>query len=326
MDAVTLINENLDVVKLLEHYDFDGINPQGDMVRAKCKIHGGINASSFVISEETGLWYCHAGICGGGDAIKLVRKLDNVGFPEAVQKLADLFGLDIQNMEINERPDQSVAEIKKWMKTMSSWKERERMAEFTLGVPIKEVKKFRNFLPETLQHFQLGFVEKVRLERRSAGQYELTNRLVIPIVQDGVRVGVSFRKVKANDYPKWSHQPVHIKVGDLLYNYDATVGEMEVVICEGAFDVWAYHEIGVTAVATYGAHITDEQYRLLMKTGANLVFSYDGDDPGREATRKGIALFRNKANMSTVPFDEGEDPASVSREQLKLKYESRGRV
>lgn len=326
MDAVTLISENLDVMKLLEHYDFDSINPQGDMIRAKCKIHGGINASSFVISEETGLWYCHAGICGGGNIIKLVRKLDESSFQDAVKTLADLFGLDIENMEINERPDQSVAEIKKWMKTMSSWKARENMAEYTIDAPIKDVKKFRNFLPDTLKHFQLGFVEQVRLEKRSAGQYDLTNRLVVPIIQDGVRVGASLRKTKANDYPKWSHQPVSIKVGDLLYNYDATVGEMEIVVCEGAFDVWAYHEIGVTAVATYGAHITDEQYRLLMKTGADLVFSYDGDEPGREATRKGITLFRNKANMSTVEFDDGEDPASISREQLKLKYESRGKA
>ena len=64
MDAVTLLIKHLDAEKLLEHYDFDRIKSDGDMIRSSCKIHGGNNPTAFVINKETCLWYCHTSDCG----------------------------------------------------------------------------------------------------------------------------------------------------------------------------------------------------------------------------------------------------------------------
>lgn len=48
---------------------------------AKCPLHDD-RSPSFSVSEEKGLWYCHAG-CGGGDVYTLVEKLEKCGFKEA---------------------------------------------------------------------------------------------------------------------------------------------------------------------------------------------------------------------------------------------------
>ena len=96
-------------------------------------------------------------------------------------------------------------------------------------------------------------------------------------------------------------------------------------MCEGIVDVMAFYEIGIPAVCTFGANITDKQYSLLIKTGADLVFAYDGDKAGIKVTNKAIEMFKNKANISVIEFSEGKDPANISRKELLELYERRKR-
>lgn len=323
MDAVTLINDNLDTEKLLIHFDFDKIRTSGDITRSCCKIHGGINPSAFVINNETGLWYCHE-MCGGGDAYTLVEKMLNLSFPEAVRWLASFTGVDISNLTITERKSQHIEETKKFIKLMNNKKK--SFNNFSISEEIKGVKKYRNFLPSTLEYFGLGYVDKVKLDKRNGETYTLLQRLVFPIIFNNIQIGILFRRVNNQDYPKWSNQPVDLNFGDILYNYDNAVGSAVVVVCEGILDVWAFHEIGVTAVATLGAHITDEQYKLLLMTGADIVLAYDGDKAGREVVSKAKEMFKNKANLSYILFDEGTDPESIDREELNNRYSKRSPI
>lgn len=326
MDALTTLHEHIDMQALLEHYDFDKVKEKGTMIRACCKLHGGSNPSGFVVNTNNNLWYCHTGGCGGGDAFTLVQKLENCTFPEAVHKVADFFGINLDNLEIQERQASYVKEMKKWIKTMRTLTKKKEKNAYHIPEEVRSVTKFRDFLPSTLEHFGLSYVEKIELLSREDKPYQLKNRLVFPVMQEGVQVGVSLRRIKAKDEPKWSHQPVSFETKDILYNYDAIQGEPSFVICEGITDVWAYHEIGVPAVCTFGAHLTEEQYRLLMRTGADLIWSYDGDEAGAFATKNARELFRNKANQYVVHFTDREDPASITREELKERYDKRERT
>lgn len=310
----------------MEYYSFDNVTHGSGMIRSCCKIHGGSTSSAFVMNEDNGFWYCHTGTCGGGDIYTLIRKLEGCSFKESIEKVASILGIDIDNLEIVERKDNTMIELNQWVRTMTSWVKKEKFKEYVIEEELRKVTKFRDFNESTLENFGLSYVDEISLESKTGTSYKLQGRLVIPIIQGAVQVGASLRKTKSRDYPKWSHQPIEIKTRNLLYNYDATSNAKSITIVEGPFDVWAYYEIGVTAVATYGAHLTNEQYRLLVKTGADLVFSFDGDRAGREATEKAIEMLKNKANMEFVLFDEGEDPASLSREELKTKYEKRGKL
>jgi DNA primase len=326
MDAVALLKEHIDPVSIMEHYDFDKITNEGNMVRSCCKIHGGRNPTSFVMNPETGLWYCHTGECGGGDIYTLVRKLKGCSFREAVQEVADISGIDISNMEVVSKKEEHVKELSTWFKRMKEWNKRDEALAYSFDEEVKEVTKFRDFSEETLSHFGVFYVEKIKLDKSDGQHYHLYKRLGVPIIQDGVQVGISLRKTRENDFPKWSHQPISIRVANLLYNYDSIINGEPIVVVEGAFDVWAFHEIGINAVATYGANISDEQYRMLMRTGSDLVFAFDGDEAGLGATNKAIERFRNKANCYCIDFEQNQDPASISREELKIKYESRRRI
>jgi DNA primase len=326
VDAVSLLNKHIDVARILDHYDFEILSHDGDFARGRCKIHDGNNKTAFVINITNGLWFCHSGGCGGGDVYTMVQKLEESSFMKAVQRVASILGVDIENLQIIERKEKYLDELRQWIKMMKKRREKTTFEAYVVKEEVIPVAKFRDFKQETLDHFQLGYVESIELSKRNGDMYTLKNRLVMPICFNDMQVGVSLRKTKSRDVPKWSHQPVNINTGNILYNFDNVKNRESIVVSEGITDVWAWYEINVDACCTLGAHLTDEQYKLLMKTGADLIFAYDGDEAGREATRKARAMLRNKVNMEYVVFDEGEDPESISREELKLKYEQRRRI
>ena len=325
MNAVTLINQQLDVEKLLKHYNFDKIQYDNDIIRACCKIHDGNNKTAFVINRDNGLWYCHTGNCGGGDVFTLVQKMENIDFYSSVRWLSNFFKINITDAVITERKIGYIEELKKFIKIMNAKKKKE-IQPFEIPEKIMEVTKYRKFHTNTLEHFKLGYVESVKLNKRNGECYMLRHRLAFPILFNNIQIGISFRKIKPSDVPKWSHQPAHIETKEILYNYDNTKFNNIIVICEGITDVWAFYEIGIHAVATLGAHITQEQYKLLLKTGADLVFAFDGDEAGQIVTQYAIKLFKYKANTFIIKMNNNEDPESIEREELKIRYDNKYKV
>lgn len=327
MNATTYINQNLDVEKLLRHYDFQNISVSDDLIRSCCKLHGGNNPTAFVINKNNGLWFCHTGDCGGGDIFTLIERLEGFSkqdFPKTVRWVASFFGLNIDGLSIQKHSDY-LKELRKFISVVKNSRNK-YLTVFTLKENIKQVTKYNNFLPETLEFFNLGYVDSVQLTKKSGDAYTLYNRLVFPIIFNGIQVGVSLRRVNNNDFPKWSHQPANINFGNFLYNYDNVKTANEIIICEGITDVWAFHECNLPAVATFGSHITNEQYRLLLQTSANLTFSFDGDEAGQFATTKAIDMFKYKANISTITFNTNEDPASIPRKELIKLFEHRNKL
>jgi DNA primase len=320
MDAVTVINDHIDMEVLLEHYDFDKVKQSGRLIRACCKLHGGSNPTAFVVNTDNNLYYCHTGGCGGGNAYNLVMKLENCSFNRSVQILAGIFHVDIDNLEIIEHQPSYIKEMKAWIKTMKNLTKKKEVKEFTIHTPMRNVTKYKDFHTDTIAHFGLKYVESIDLFNKEGKTYTLKNRLLFPVIQENVMVGISLRRIKSTDVPKWSHQPVRFDTNAFLYNFDEVKDQSIITICEGITDVWAYYEIGIPACCTFGAHLTDKQYALLMKTGADLVWSYDGDDAGRKATDFALKRFKYKANQYVVQLEEGDDPASISREELANRY------
>jgi DNA primase len=215
-------------------------------------------------------------------------------------------------------------EIQNFIKLMRGRQKKREAQAFQVEGDIKLVARFRNFTSDTLHYFGLGFIDEVTLAKRDGqGTYKLYNRLVIPNFFNGVQHMLSFRSTRASDVPKWSHQPANIETGQYLYNYDIARYNQSIVVTEGIFDVWAYHEIGVTAVCTYGAHLADEQYKLLLKTGADIILSYDNDDAGNKARDKAIEMLKNKTNLFLVTLPKGKDPENITRQELRECYEAR---
>ena len=258
----------------------------------------------------------------GGDVFTLVQIMEKIDFYSSIRWLSNFYSIDITNLELADRKNSVRKELDRFVQAIISRRKKE-FDIFTTSSEIHKVQSYRGYIPETLEYFDVGFVKSIELEKKGGGNYTVNDRIVFPIHFKNNNIGISLRRTKTADYPKWSHQPLSIETGEILYNYDSTGGVLSVAIVEGIPDVLAFYEIGVTAVATFGAHLTDAQYKLLLRTGADVVLAYDGDKAGRSATDKALKLLKGKANLSVIQFEEGQDPDNLKREELLKLYDSR---
>ena len=314
MDALTLIKKHADYEVLLKEFDFKSINSTNKDIRCACGLHGGNNPSAFVVNKDNGLWYCHTGGCGGGDIVTLVEKKLNISFIEAVNWISHRFDIDLNGLELKERTAIQQGELNKFVKAIKARKKKE-FNEINLPVG-KNVTSYAGISEESLKKFGITYHESVNVTNKKDEEVQLQKRLLFPIIQNNLILGFGLRRTVSTHQPKWFYQPTSLLLGSLLYNYDNAKYKETLYVVEGMTDVMAFDEIGSTAVATFGAHMTEEQARMLLRTGAQIVLAYDGDDAGVRAKNKAIQMLNNKADLFLIEFKENEDPASITREEL----------
>ena len=69
-------------------------NAGGGSLKGLCPFHDE-KTPSFNVTPARGLWYCFS-CADGGDVIKFVEKIDNLSFPEAVERLAARAGIELR--------------------------------------------------------------------------------------------------------------------------------------------------------------------------------------------------------------------------------------
>lgn len=326
MDAVGVIKNNMDVEKVLRHYNVD-FKYYGNYIRCACPIHNGDNPTAFVVNEDF-LWSCHTGGCGAGDVFTFIELMEDVDFPKAVKVVAKILDIDIENLIIAERKSDYLKEVEKFLKYIKSKKKKKELNEYTPKAELSQVRKFRTFKEDTLVKFELKYTKDIELKKKGLEEtFHLYERLVIPIYVDKIQIGASIRKIRAKDNPKWFHAGEGIETGNILYNIDACKDKNEIIVCEGIFDVWSFYEAGFeNTVCTFGAHLTEEQYRMLLRSGKDIVWCYDGDSAGLDATKKAVDMMKYKTNQWVIHLPEGADPGNVSSQTLRELYKNKQRI
>jgi len=319
------IIKSIDIEKLLKHYGFNNMKPDGPFLRSACKIHNGDNPTSFVINKETTLWFCHTE-CGGGDVFTLVQKMEGITFLESIKWLAEFFSIDITGINLKAKESKLRKEFEIWLAYQKQLNNDLEIKECDINVSVLPITSYRKFKKETLEFFNIGLVDSITLTNNQDDKYTIHSRLWIPIHFNETYIGFSLRRLKESDIMKWSHQPRHLPMSRILYNYDNVCMKDEIVVCEGIFDVMAFHEINVPAVCVFGSHISDGQMKLLLQTGADITFAFDNDTAGIAAKRKAVKALINKSVIRQLELPQGEDPESIPREDLKSIFDNRKRI
>ena len=319
MDARTLIDRYIDGATLLRYYGFDHINESNEIIRSACKLHGGSNETAFAYNTITHQWFCHTGDCGSGDAYEIVKRLENCTYPQAIIKMAEIFNVDINNLQLTTIKTANQKEQNEWldlMKKIQSVKSTPTPFIYP-DLEFKEISKFRNYNKTTLEYFGMTFTPSYPILRKDGSYYDLRNRIVIPIVFKEMLVGIALRRTNSSDMQKWSNQG--FDSGNILYNYDNCIAYLlqsgldEIICVEGIFDVWSFWQQGIyNVVATFGAHITDLQVELLQSMCTQLVLAYDADDAGKTNTTKSIVALKSKFDLYIIKFNEGTDPGECN--------------
>ncbi len=79
------VRTRIDLVSVIESYVT--LKRAGGKLKGLCPFHSE-KTPSFTVSPEIGRWYCFGSCAEGGDVFKFVQKIENLSFPEALERLA----------------------------------------------------------------------------------------------------------------------------------------------------------------------------------------------------------------------------------------------
>jgi DNA primase len=303
-------------------------NAGGGSLKGLCPFHDE-KTPSFNVTPARGLWYCFS-CADGGDVIKFVEKIDNLSFPESVERLAARAGIELRYEQGGRVPGQEQSQRRRLLEAHKAAAEfyAERLRGAAAG-PAREFLSERGFELADAERFGIGYSppEWEALTRHLRGRGftdaelmtgglasqgrrgpvdRFRGRLMWPIRDlTGDVIAFGARKLAADDdgakYLNTPETPL-FKKSSVLYGADLAKRDIaqrrQAVIVEGYTDVMACHLSGITtAVATSGTSFGDGHIKILRrllldsdKFRGEVIFTFDGDAAGQRAVERAFTF------------------------------------
>ena len=322
MSTIDEVKSRIDIVDLVSEAGVK-LRQAGKNYTGFCPFHDNKKTPAFVVWPETGTWRCFGTCNEGGDVFKFVMKRDGLDFKEALHKLADRAGVQIESYQ-RETPEQREAydNLRKLQEDAVVYY---RSHLFNNKDILKYLHEQRGLTDATIETFGLGYAPPgydnllphftqrgyseqelfdsgLLSERDNGGYYDrFRNRIMIPIRDEqGRMAGFGARIVDPNDVPKFLNSPETstFSKGRLLYGLDRARKPIrmndQAVIVEGYLDVIALHQAGYeNVVSPMGTALTEDQLRLLKRSTKRIVLALDPDAAGQKAVLRGLDAARS---------------------------------
>lgn len=333
------IKQRIDIVSLVGEYV--PLKKAGRNYKALCPFHGE-KTPSFTVSPDRQIFKCFG--CGeGGDAFTFVKKIEGLDFGDAARKLADRAGVELKEMKLgeNEKRREEIYNVNKIATDFYNF----LLTKHNIGKKAQEYLKSRGINSSSIKKFQLGFapekedalvkfLAKKKFSGEEANKAGLSlvsgrgsifdrfrGRIIFPIKNlQGKVVGFSGRVLGSRE-PKYLNTPdtFVFSKSNSLYGIDNAKLEIgkskEAILVEGNLDVVSSHQVGVTnVVAPLGTALTERQVDSLGRFADTLIFAFDTDTAGSNATKRGIEIAENAGfSVKAIDLGESKDPDEVIR-------------
>ncbi len=349
-ESLELLRSRIDLVEVLSPHI--QLHRSGASYKACCPFHDE-KTPSFIVHKGDSHYHCFG--CGvHGDAIAFLMNYLKLDFVEAVESLAEKFGVLLEKEEEKElHRGTSKTFLKQALQSAA------RFYHFCLlhtevGLPALTYLVERGMDLAFIKKFQIGFslpgnlfhqvmreqgvsdpiLEEVGLlVATSSGHVRdfFSDRIMFPIRDAlGNVIGFSARKFKeettGGKYINTSETPLfkksHVLFG-LSYSRRTIAKKKEALIVEGQIDALRLIDAGFDyTVAGQGTAFGEGHVKELINLGVATVFlALDGDDAGRAAAYKIGNLFQKKGvAVSVVSLPQGSDPDSFVRAHGKEAF------
>jgi DNA primase len=344
-ESINQVREAVDMVAEVGRYT--DLRRAGGQMMGLCPFHDE-DSPSFSVEPQDKLYHCFG--CGvGGDIFEFVMEKEGLNFSEAVEALADRYGVELQRDQEDPRAEARRQARRRLMQLL------DRAAAYYSNYlwESKEAGKAREYLAarglseETLKNFGVGFapsawdkilvagqragfrvpeMHSVGLVQKSerGGEYDrFRARIMFPIRDPrGRTLGFGGRATRDDQKPKYVNtaETDFFHKSEILYGLDRARAAMakanRAIVVEGYTDVLALHQAGMEgAVGVMGTAITPEQVATLSGTVDEVVLAMDADEAGEEAmlrAQRVAAGRRMRLRVATMPG--GIDPAELMTE------------
>jgi DNA primase len=341
-ESLERVKQAVDIVEVISaHTD---LRRQGTRWVGLCPFHEE-RTPSFSVDAQEKLYHCFG--CGvGGDTIKFVEEKDGLGFAEAVELLADRYGVELER----EREDPRAEAKRQQRRRLGDLLDRTAVFYAAYLWDSDEAGKARAYLAErglseeALRAFDVGYapsawdkvllrgqragfkIEEMRqvglVQRgRGGGEYDrFRSRIMFPIRdRRGRTLGFGGRAMRSDQGAKYVNtaETEFFHKSRMLYGIDLAKAAIakagRAVVVEGYTDVIALRQAGVEeAVGVMGTAITEEQVAALSGMVDEVVLALDADSAGQEAmlrAQRVAAGRRMRLRVAAMPA--GEDPAEM---------------
>jgi DNA primase len=277
---------------------------------------------SFNVNPHKQIFHCF-GCHKGGDVFTFVQEYENIGFPDAVRRLAERAKIPIEldsapgEQQARHLKDQLLEIHEKITQRWQSCLQNEAAGQLARdylkkrGVSDEAIKLFRiGAAPESWddtvnwaksKNFDLALVEKTGLiiKKEETGNYydRFRGRLMFPICDEQGRVVAFSGRVLSGDektakYVNSPETPIFTK-SKIFYGLDkskrAILDAGFAIICEGQLDSIACFMAGVqNIVAPQGTAFTDQHARILKRYVNEAVLCFDSDEAGQNAAIRSL--------------------------------------
>lgn len=349
MSTIDEVKSRIDILDLVSEAGVK-LRKAGRNYTGFCPFHDNKRTPAFVVWPETGTWRCFGQCNEGGDIFKFVMKKEGWDFKEALQRLAQRAGVELQEYTPQQEAQKEQYDSLRALLEEALLYYRNHL----LNAPdvLAYLHEKRGLTDAAIETFGLGYAPPgwdnalvhftgrgyseqdlsdagLLSERDSGGYYDrFRHRIMIPIRDErGRMAGFGARIVDPDDIPKFLNSPETpiFSKGRLLYGLDrarkAIRAADQVVIVEGYLDVIAPHQAGFeNVVSPMGTALTEDQLRLLKRFTRKIVLALDPDTAGQKAILRGLDAARQAMDR------EGElrfDARGLLRNEARLQADLR---
>ena len=311
-----------------------------------CPFHNEKTASFSVVPAD-GFFYCF-GCHAGGDAFKFISLMEHITPFEAIVRQAEQLGIPLPERKRDAREEARLRALEDLRRVNALARDffHNCLTMTRYGAAGKAYLAGRGITDAAIARYQLGFApdawaklsdafkkrgisEQLLIDaglamrrERGGGIYDrFRGRVIIPIADERGRIVGFGGRALGDAQPKYlntAETPVFNK-RRLLFGLDrahrAIAHEGCAVVVEGYMDAIAAWEAGAeNVVATLGTSFTEEHAALLLRRAPRIVFCYDSDAAGQEATLRALAAVRGRAaEVRVLLLPDGKDPDEYVR-------------
>jgi DNA primase len=325
-DTIEAVRSKTDIVDLIGEYV--QLTKRGKNWFGLCPFHGE-STPSFSVSEDKQIFHCFG--CGAsGNAITFVMDIENSPFTEAVVKLAERSGIEIDAPVTEGSGTKSHNEFKSMIEAhaLATNFYSHLLLNTVEGEEALEYLEKRGFTRENIEKYGIGWslndneALSSLLKRKSFDMKEMEraglcimkddgtgyfdrfrSRIMFPLRDDnGNVVAFSGRILSGSKqeakYLNSPETPIFEK-SHILYNFhNARLNVRKtgkVILFEGFMDTISADRAGVTnSVAVMGTSLSDSHLLKLKRIAKEIIICCDGDDAGWEAAKRFAGMATQK--------------------------------
>lgn len=306
---------------LLKLYRLENLHRDGRKLVGPCPVHSGDSPRAFHADLDRNLWHCFSKCQGGGNAIDLVAKKEDLSIRDAALKLQAFFlgGEGPRDVVKPAAPTKKASNEEKRNTSKSSEDEEapEENAPLNVKLDLKgdhpHLIHDRALKPATIERFGIGYCSRGMLR----------GMIAIPIHDDeGQLVAYAGRRLKSQDIKEHGKYrfPKGFRKELVLYNLHrakAEAVEHGIILVEGFFSVFKLFEAGLTnVVAPMGCELSESQARLLADAKEVFIL-FDGNEAGYAGAAKAKDKLTPLVPVRIVKLEEGTEPESFSPQALR---------